>query len=241
MLSKPQIKHITALRTKKYRTEHAQFIVEGKKSTVELLKSNYEVLHVYYQKEHELLLAEWPLNNKTAVSDIEMGKMSTQKSPEGVLAIGKIPAETPFSWQEEQYIALDKIRDPGNLGTMIRLADWFGIKTLLCSTDCVELYNPKVIQASMGSLFNTQVAYVELQDQLPKTKLPKLAASLTGDSVYAKSPLNAGVLIIGNEANGISDEVLLLCEEQISIPAKGKAESLNAAMACGILCSHLFR
>ncbi len=241
MLSKAQIKHITALRTKKNRTEHAQFIVEGKKSVTELLKSSYTILHVYYLEEHQALFESSNLKNKTMISNIEMSKISSQKNPEGVLAVGAIPAERMFSWSEERYIALDKIRDPGNLGTIVRLADWFGIRTVLCSMDCVDAYNPKVIQASMGSLFNVQVEYINLALQLSTTNLPKYAATMQGASVYTKKPQDKGILVIGNEANGISEAVKAVCNEQVSIPSKGKAESLNAAMACGILCSHFFR
>lgn len=241
MLSKAQIKHITALRTKKYRLEHSQFIVEGKKSVIELLKSNFETLHVYYTTKHEIAFERLDFKNISCISEKEISQISAQKNPEGALAVAKIPKTAEFIWQDQPYIALDQIRDPGNLGTIIRLADWFGIKTVLCSSDCVELYNPKVIQASMGSIFNTEVKYTSLADIFSKTNLPRYAATLSGSNIYKNAPIENGILVIGNEANGISDEVMKVCQHNISIPSKGQAESLNAAMACGILCSHLFR
>ncbi len=240
MLSKAQIKHISALRTKKYRTEHAQFIVEGKKSIAELLKSKFEVVHIYYTQEYKTLEGLNTVTNKTEVSLSGLSKISLQKNPEGLLAIVNTPVKTNFVWQEKNYIALDSIRDPGNLGTIIRLADWFGAN-LLCSKDCVELYNPKVIQASMGSIFHIQVHYADLIESLASSKLPKYAAVLNGASAYETEFKKHGILIIGNEANGISKEVLENANHMTTIPNKGQAESLNAAMACGILASCLFR
>lgn len=240
MLSKAQSKHISALRTKKYRTEHAQFIVEGKKSVGELLKSNFEIEHIYYTVENKELPYLLAHVTKTEINAIDFGKISQQKNPEGVLAIVNIPKPTLFEWNNASYIALDSIRDPGNLGTIIRLADWFGT-TLICSTDCVELYNPKVVQASMGSLFHINIHYVDLTKELKNTSLPKYAATLDGQSIYVNKYEKHAVLIIGNEANGISEQVLQLATDKITLPNKGNAESLNAAMACGILSAMLFK
>ena len=240
MLSKAQIKHISALRAKKYRTEHEQFIVEGKKSVRELLQSELKTEHIYYTQEHAALESLKTTTNKSLLSSIEFGKISLQKNPEGVLALAYIPQKKDFRWEKKAYIALDSIRDPGNFGTIIRLADWFGAD-ILCSTDCVELYNPKVIQASMGSVFHINVHYVNLDEELNRSNLSIYAATLNGTSIYDLRPNLHGILVIGNEARGISAEILATAQEKITIPNKGKAESLNAAMACGILAAYLFK
>jgi len=240
MLSKAQIKHITALRSKKYRTEHSQFIVEGKKSIIELLKSDFEHDKLYATKQHSDFINKSTASNVDTISEIELSKISSQKNPEGLLAVVHMPKPRHFTQENKRYIALDKIRDPGNLGTIIRLADWFGIDEILCSTDCVELYNPKVVQASMGSIFHTKTYTVALADLIKNATIPTIAATLGGNPIYQTKALEAGILVIGNEANGISDDVLKRCSQQVTIPNRGKSESLNAAMACGILCSHLF-
>lgn len=241
MLSKAQNKHISALRTKKYRTEHSQFIVEGKKSLIELFKSDFSIKKLYYTETHADFVQNNTLHEKELITTIEFEKISAQKKPEGLLAIVQMPEKTDFALEDRKYIALDKIRDPGNMGTIVRLADWFGIQDIICSTDCVELYNSKTVQASMGSIFHIKAHYVDLVSILKESKLRHFAATLDGDVVYELPPTPSGVLVIGNEANGISAEVLALCKERVTIPNIGNAESLNAAMACGILCSHLFR
>jgi TrmH family RNA methyltransferase len=240
MLSKAQIKHISALRTKKKRTEHSQFIVEGKKCIQELLSSTFNLEQLYYTKAHFGLAEQLPENKKSEVDSTTLSKISGQKNPEGLLAVVSMPEQVKLEWQNKVYIALDSIRDPGNLGTIIRLADWYGV-TLVVSHDCVDCYNPKVIQATMGSLFHTEIHYLELESELAKTPLPKIATVLNGTSVYEQEVLEAGIIIIGNEANGISESILKLANQKITIPKKGKAESLNAAMACGIITSFLVR
>ncbi len=241
MLSKAQIKHITALRTKKYRTEHSQFFVEGNKSIEELLKSSFQDIKIFYTKANEDFIAQNDRVTATLISTIEYEKVSALKNGDGLLALAQMPTEIPFAFNQKKYIALDQIRDPGNFGTIIRLADWYGIREIICSQDCVELYNPKVIQASMGSIFRVKISYVQLAHQLKYSNLPTYAAMLTGQSVYDTAPLKEGILVMGNEANGITPEVLQHCNHQITIPQNGDAESLNVAMACGILCSYLFR
>lgn len=241
MLSKAQIKHITALRTKKFRTEHSQFFVEGKKSIQELCKSSFAVNQLYFTPENKSFAQALNYENPTEISAIAYSKISNQKQPEGICAIVKIPTPAPLNVDNKRIIALDKIRDPGNLGTIIRIADWFGIYGIVCSPDCVDAYNNKVIQASMGSIFSTKIWYQDLQSVLEKTSALKFAAVLDGDSVYNIEAPEASILVIGNEANGISKNILDLCTERITIPAGGQAESLNAAMACGILSSYLFR
>jgi TrmH family RNA methyltransferase len=240
MISKAQIKHISGLRAKKYRTEHSQFIVEGQKSINELIRSQYTVNHIYYSPQLSENAEKLVFAQKTTISDIEMAKISLQKKPEGILAIAEIPKKEDFQWKSAQYIALDSIRDPGNMGTIIRLADWFGVH-LICSLDCVELYNPKVIQSSMGSLFNTSIHYLNLAKALSETDLPIFSAMLEGESIYDYPTQASGVLLIGNEANGISPEIKELSTEKITIPGGENTESLNAAIACGILTSYLFR
>jgi len=240
MLSKAQIKHISALRTKKNRTEHSQFIVEGKKCVKELLQSSFNLERVYYTRAHEKVTEEIATDKKNLIEASVMAKISGQKTPEGILAVVSIPEQINFAWKKKVYIALDSIRDPGNLGTIIRLADWYGLDIIM-SHDCVDPYNPKVIQSTMGSLFHVNIHSIDLVSELTKTQLPKLATVLNGTSVYELQSIQEGIIIIGNEANGISDAVLTLANQKITIPKKGKAESLNAAMACGIITSFLVR
>ncbi len=241
MLSKAQIKHIRSLHTKKKRIEHAQFIVEGQKGVSDLLAAAAPYQQLLYTAQHTPFIQEKKVTKAIQIREEEFEKISTQKQPEGILAIVDMPRQTAFEVANKKYIALDQIRDPGNLGTIIRLADWFGVEAILCSHDCVDVYNPKVIQASMGSIFHTPVYYEDLNALLGNIGLPIYAAMLTGSPMYELPPTEQGVLLIGNEANGISNELLAHATTHITIPARGQAESLNAAIACGILTAFLFR
>ncbi len=240
MVSKNQIKLITSLQQKKYRNEHKLFLAEGVKVIQELLQSNFVLQHLY---ETESLFADVNLNNKTQISSSELKKMSALTTPNNCLAIFKIPNQQPVQ-QKGLQVALDDIRDPGNLGTILRLCDWFGIEQLLCSNETVDIYNPKVIQATMGSISRVQTNYVDLKTFLKTTSLPVFGAFMDGNSIYKENLPQNGIIIFGNEANGISDEIEKMIQFRISIPRFGslqKTESLNVATATAIVLSEFRR
>ncbi|WP_278589987.1 TrmH family RNA methyltransferase [Capnocytophaga ochracea] len=238
MLSKNQVKLIQKLQQKKYRNELNLFIVEGKKSIVEFLQAGYRL---------ELLIAievfATALNGQpiTLVSKEELRKVSSLKNPDEGLAIFH-QRQHKGILQEGVILALDNVQDPGNLGTLIRLCDWFGIETLICNSQTVDCYNPKVVQASMGSLTRVAVHYVDLAGFLATCALPLYAMDLDGENLYTTEFPEDCVLILGNEANGISPEVRALADGIITIPRFGKlqqTESLNVAMAGAIVVSQV--
>lgn len=245
MLSKSTIKFIHSLQQKKNRDQENMFIAEGPKLVVELLQEKtftcYKVFVTPDGREDLLKgvkdLQSLPLE---IIEDFELVKISTLKKPNKMLAIfyQSEKIENP-NFSDKITLVLDDIQDPGNLGTLIRIADWFNIKYIVCSEHTVDVYNSKVVQSSMASIGRVELLYVDLKSWLPKMKLPKLAASLQGKSLIDFPPFKEGFLIIGNEGNGLSDEVMALCNQQISIPRLGKAESLNAAVATGILLQQL--
>jgi len=236
MLSNSQKKYINSLKQKKYRTQHSSFIVEGDKMVRELLNSDYEIEQVFGT---EIIDAD----NFTEVSEKELGSISALKTPNKFLAVAKQKENLQPLLKDQFFIVLDNVQDPGNLGTIIRTADWFGIKNIVCSLNSVDMYNPKVIQATMGSLFRVNVAYVDLQDLFNQNNgLTVYGAVLEGNNVYkTKIEQNNSVLLMGNESKGISDDLKPFITHKISIPQFGKAESLNVATATAILCSEYRR
>ena len=240
MITKNQVKYIQSLGQKKCRDTEQVFIAEGPKLVNELLMAeNCRMVRLYAIK-------EWIDTSNThaeviEVSPDELQKISQLTTANQVLAIAK-----QIAWESEPAVkgniclALDQIQDPGNMGTIIRLADWFGVKTIVCSLDCVDLYNPKVVQASMGSITRVRVEYADLYSWLKSNnEVPVYASTLDGKDITKMEKLTEGMIVIGNEAKGISVEILSLSSIQITIPGKGKAESLNAAVAAGIILSHL--
>lgn len=237
-LSNNQLKLITSLRRKKYRNLHKLFIVEGIKGVEEFLNSSFQ-LHSLFTTDESIFQSY----SSTAISETELSQISALKSPNKVLGIFKIPEEKELELKD-LTIALDDINDPGNLGTIIRLCDWFGVQNLICSLHTVDCYNPKVVQASMGSLTRVSIHYVHLSDFLKKSTIPIITADMDGKSVYEFSPPKQSILIMGNEANGISNEVEFLANEVISIPRFGmqkETESLNVATATAILLNEFRR
>ena len=241
MVSKSQLKYIQSLGQKKYRDEGGVFVAEGPKLVRELIETHVELTHVY-------ALDEWIEENKvflksinpTAISETELERMSQLKTPNKVIAIVKKFEVNEPSIKERISLALDTIRDPGNLGTIIRIADWFGISQIICSADCADMYNSKVVQATMGSIARVNVFYTDLPEWLKQRSDVRIyAAMLEGKDVTKMSRIKEGLIIIGNESIGIDKEVLQYSNEQIAIPRKGSAESLNAAVATGIILSHL--
>lgn len=240
MVSKNQIKRITGLHQKKFRNEQQLFIAEGFKVIQELFHSHYEIQEFYSTD------ATLQLNNEVKpeiISEADLKKISCLKTPNSCLAVFKIKLSKPIKY-EGLTLVLDDIRDPGNLGTIIRLCDWFGIEQLICSEETADVYNPKVIQATMGSIGRVNVIYTSLESFLKSTSQPIYGAFMDGDIVYeTQLPANA-ILIMGNEANGVSAEIEALIQKKITIPRFGKlqkTESLNVATATAILLSEFRR
>jgi TrmH family RNA methyltransferase len=238
MLSKNELKYIQSLCQKKQRVQEGLFIAEGPKLATELLNSNYEVKKIYATAKW---IAENPTSIETAiVTEIELEKISSLQTANEVLLICRQKENINFSnLSGKLSLAIDGIQDPGNLGTIIRIADWFGITQIIASEDTVELTNPKVVQSTMGSFIRVQCWYTHLPALLQTTKLPVYGAFLEGHSVMGMQPLKEGLLVIGNESKGIRAEVLPYIKNAVTIPKLGGAESLNAAVATGILLSHL--
>ena len=238
MLSKNQVKLIQKLHHKKYRNELNLFIVEGKKSINEFLQAGYTPQLLIAT---EAFTASVPQHLITPVSKDELRKVSTLQNPDEGLAVFEQPKHKGIL-QEGVIVALDNVQDPGNLGTIIRLCDWFGVETLICNTQTVDCYNPKVVQASMGSLTRVAVHYLDLAAFLTTTALPVYTMDLEGENLYTATFPKDCILILGNEANGISSEVRALSNEVITIPRFSKhqrTESLNVAMAGAIILSEV--
>ena len=238
MLSKNQVKLIQKLHQKKYRNELNLFIVEGKKSINEFLQAGYTPQLLIAT---EAFTTSVPQHLITPVSKDELRKVSTLQNPDEGLAVFEQPKHKGIL-QEGVIVALDNVQDPGNLGTIIRLCDWFGVETLLCNTQTVDCYNPKVVQASMGSLTRVAVHYLDLAAFLTTTALPVYTMDLEGENLYTATFPKDCILILGNEANGISAEVRALSNEVITIPRFSKhqrTESLNVAMAGAIILSEV--
>ncbi|MBD3723278.1 MAG: RNA methyltransferase [Flavobacteriaceae bacterium] len=241
MLSKNQIKIITSLSQKKYRKQHQLFIAEGKKVIEELLP-NFEL---------EWLFCVGVLNFKNVdnkkvnqITEAEIKKISALTTATDCLAVFKIAEPPKVNELNGLIVALDDIRDPGNLGTIIRLCDWFGIETLLCSEETVNVYNPKVVQATMGSISRVNVIYGNIVEILKTTSLPVFGTFMDGENIYKKELPKEGIIVMGNEANGISVEIEKIAKNKISIPRFGKlqaTESLNVATATAIILSEFRR
>ena len=247
MLSKNQAKYIRSLTVAKFRKANGQFIAEGTKLVIELINSSLKVVTVFalpsWIQEH-LLPIEGRDFEIVEVTEREISMISSLTTPSAVLCIVKIPALiiNPENISQELVLMLDDIKDPGNMGTIIRTADWFGIKTIICSENCVDIYNPKVVQATMGSIARISIFYTQLFPFL--ANLPSgvivYGSMLDGDILIDKKLEKKGIIIIGNESRGISPELLPHITEKIKIPsfsdASGHAESLNASIATAIIC-----
>ena len=240
MVSKNQIKLITSLQQKKYRKQEQLFFAEGVKVVQELLHSNFELQDLFTTKQDFLTV---PKNKVHAISEAELKKISALTTPNTCLAVFKIPKAKEMV-EKGLIVALDDVRDPGNLGTIIRLCDWFGIETLFCSEESVDIYNPKVVQATMGSISRVNVVYGNLETFLLQTKLPVFGTFMDGNNIYQEELPTEGIIIMGNEANGISTSVEKLVSERIAIPRFGNlqvTESLNVATATAIILSEFKR
>jgi len=249
MLSKAQFKFVNSLKDKKVRQEHSLFVAEGEKVVDELLNSDYEVHEIY-------ALADWVSKNKTRiqnlnvfeVNDSDLERLTYLSKAQKVVALAKqkqptLKTKDIFS---QLSLVLDNINDPGNLGTIIRIADWFNIRNIVCSTRSVELYNPKVIQSTMGSFTRVNVYYTDLEKLLVDAKkedLPIYGAQLNGKNIYESDLVSPGLIVMGSESHGISKEIQKLINRPITIPrfSEEGAESLNVAVATAIICSEFRR
>jgi len=241
MVSKREVKYIQSLCQKKHRAEERLFIVEGEKAVEELIQSDWTIRQLYAAA--DWMAAHLSLNLPVQeASEEQLQQMSGLRSARAVIALVEMPNQQVLPLQPDGFtLVLDQLQDPGNMGTILRIADWFGIQTIVASESCADLYNPKVIQSSMGSFLRVQVHYTDLTAWLEQYRAPILGAVLTGESVFMASPHERAALIIGNEGQGIGQQLLPFIQEPVSIPRLGKAESLNAAVATGILLSYLKR
>lgn len=241
MVSKNQIKLITSLQQKKYRQKYGLFFAEGTKVISEFYKSGWK-LQTLFSTNTLPFISE---NKITIISETELKKISALKTPQDALAVFHLPENFSFSDKNEFTVVLDGIQDPGNLGTIIRLCDWFDISQLICSIDTADCFNPKVIQASMGSLARVKVVYTDLEQYFSsKNILPVYGAFMNGETIYKQQLSEKAVLVLGNEGKGISSQVEKHVTQKIAIPQVGKhqfTESLNVATAAAIILSEFHR
>ncbi|MFD2201297.1 TrmH family RNA methyltransferase [Shivajiella indica] len=245
MLSKNTLKFIKSLQQKKFRKQEQAFFVEGSKNVTELLSSDFEISLLLFtpkfaEENPSAVLSfkgeKYEVNQKTLES------VGTFQSNDSALAVGKIKVNQDIEPKSNEWvIALDDVRDPGNLGTIIRIADWYGINKLLLSQESADIYNPKVLHASMGSFTRLSFYYTDLASYLAEIDLPVFGAFLQGEVIYNTDFGTGGIIVMGNESNGISQEVEKLILHRISIPRFGHAESLNVAIATSIFCDNVRR
>jgi len=240
MLSKNQIKFIRSLQQKKQRTLYKQFVVEGSRMVLELIDSHRSCLEQVIATQSYLEKNHFPQDITVEITDEQtFSKLTTSIQPQGILAVFNQPK---LLFEPTDFMLfLDNIQDPGNMGTIIRLADWFGVRQIVCSLDCVDVFNPKVVQSSMGSIFRVPLYYSKLEDILESSELPVYGALLEGESVYKQDLAAKGILIMGNEGNGISPSVQAFITNKLFIPRFGGGESLNVSTATGILLSEFRR
>lgn len=240
MLSKNQIKFINSLKKKKIRIQNKLFLAEGIKVVEELLRSPFKVHKIYCTSSYNHQFLE---ENTEIISENELKSISSLTNPNQILGIFEMPEKETIK-TSGLTLVLDEINDPGNLGTIIRLADWFGVDQLICSPNTVDCFNPKVVQASMGSLARISMVYTDVIQFLQKETRPVYGALLQGENVYKSELENEAVLVVGNEANGISEAIQKIIAHKITIPQFGKnqqTESLNVATATAILLSEFKR
>ena len=245
MLSKNTVKFIKSLHQKKYRIEEGLFFVEGEKSVLEVLKSDFLVdlllVTEYFEEKNSSLIKGFK-GELIRVTQGQLEQLGQYQSNDSALAVVRMKPNLPFSpSKSELIIALDEVRDPGNLGTIIRIADWYGIKKMVLSPQTAEFYNPKVIQSTMGSFTRVEFFYENLDVIFSKWKLPVYGAFLEGENVHELKQIEPGVILMGNESKGISPEIGKWVSKKVTIPSFGQAESLNVAIATAILCDNFKR
>ena len=241
MISKNQIKHIRQLEIKKYRQREGLFVAEGPKVVGDLMKAGYSPKELYAVEDFQ-----GAVHTIQTVSQDELCKISFLQHPQQVLGVFRIPSQDSKlpSPDGRLSLALDGIQDPGNLGTIIRIADWFGISTIYCSEDTADAWNPKVVQATMGSIARVNIVYTSLQEIIQQASVPVYGTLLDGNDIYQQPLSKEGIIVMGNEGNGISPEIRQMITRKLLIPSFHKgdtAESLNVAIATAITCSEFRR
>jgi len=233
MVVKSELKLIKSLQQKKCRIEHGLFVIEGKKTLEEVVKSQMRLYKLFAVDPGDLDIGG---HEVTQVTARELSQMSSLKNPNGYLGVFYIP-EKVEKIASDWVLVLDGVQDPGNLGTIIRLCDWFGINDIVCSNDTVDCYNPKVLQATMGSITRVNIQYRSLSTFLGATELPIYGTFMDGDNVNTTTLPKKGIMIMGNEGKGVSNTVAELCSDRLAIPQFGEktTESLNVASATAIL------
>ena len=243
MLSKTQNKYIRSLTSQKNRLAHKVFIAEGTKIAGEWLLTDQPVQVIVatapWVAAHKELIARHHTAALYVVTEDELASVSALPAPNQVLLVVGLPQTNTVPPMNEWCLALDNIQDPGNMGTIIRIADWFGIRHIVCSPGCVDVYNPKVIQSAMGGHLRVNICETELEPFLSGSTIPVIAAALSGENVYNMIKPAAGILVIGNESKGISEKIMNTATHKVMIPRRGGAESLNAGVSAGILCALL--
>ncbi len=246
MITKSQVKYIQSLGQKKLREEENAFVAEGPKIINELLENaSFELLGLYctdaWKNEYPLLAGKTPPGKLYEMKEAGLQRISFLITPHQVLGVFKKPTpRQPFQLQRGISLMLDGLQDPGNMGTIIRIADWFGLRQLVCSPDCADAFAPKVVQGSMGSIARVELYYTPLLPFIKEnTGLKLYAATLGGQPLQTIGKLEEGMLVIGNESKGVSVEIIAAAQHQVTIPRPGSAESLNAAVAAGIILSHI--
>jgi TrmH family RNA methyltransferase len=245
MFSKNKAKFIKSLQIKKFRTEYKQFLVEGAKSILELINSDYVINELLvtenFQKEYASALYKRNIK-PTIITENELSNISSFSSNNSALAVVSMKENKSLSVKNNEWgIILDDIKDPGNMGTIIRIADWYGIHKIICSETTADYYNPKVISSSMGSFTRVEIFYSNIETFLSSVTLPVYAADLEGKDVHHYSFSSGGYLVMGNESEGLSSGIKKYITEKIHIPRYGQAESLNVAIATAILCDNIKR
>lgn len=245
MLSKAQISLIASLQNKKFRSKHGLFIVEGTKSILEFVHSPYKVQKIFATDQAAAKLAKIPQSIKCIeISESDFNKISALKSPQGALALVELPEIQNINsslLKGQHTLILDDVQDPGNLGTIIRTAEWFGINHIVCSIGTVDAFNPKVVQATMGSLSRVKLYYTDIETLINAGQFKTFGALLDGESIYDTDFGTEGLIIMGNEGNGIRPSLIPKIDKAVTIPRIGKAESLNVAIATTLFCSELAR
>lgn len=239
MVTKQEIKLIKSLNQKKYRQQLGLFIVEGIKGIEEFLNSDFKLHRLYTTKQ----IFEASKNETAEISENELKKITSLKNPNTALAIFEIPKPVKVD-NSGLIVALDDVRDPGNLGTIIRLCDWYGAKDLVCSLNTVDCYNSKVVQATMGSLTRVNITYLDLAEFMSNSNSPIFGTYMNGENIYSSNLPNDGIIVLGNEANGISEKITSIIDRKITIPQFGNSkdtESLNVANATAIVLSEFKR
>ena len=246
MISKNQIKFVRQLEQKKYRQREGLFVAEGPKVVGDLLRHGWQPKALYATSAWEDVSGKTGIE-VVQVSDEELQRLSFLQHPQQVLAVFPMPEnrEMPPLKQGRLYLALDGVQDPGNLGTIIRIADWFGINAIYCSTDTADVWNPKVVQATMGSIARVSLYYTDLPQVLKSAEVPVYGTLLDGEDIYSQSLSSDGIIVMGNEGNGLSAPVRELVDRKLLIPSFNSspdmAESLNVAIATAITCSEFRR